>query len=378
MMLPGFGIVSEVISVFSRKPIFGYRLMALSLMAIVVLGFSVWAHHMFVSGMAPWLRVPMMITTLLIAVPTGIKIFSWLATMWEGKLHFNTPMLFALGFLSMFVIGGLSGVMLGAVPIDIHVSDTYFIVAHIHYVLFGGSVFTIFAGMYYWFPKMTGRMYNERLGKLHFWLTFVGFNLTFFPMHLVGMEGMPRRVADYAPKFANLNMFISLASFGLGMSTIVFLYNMITSWRSGPIAPSNPWRGDDARVAGQLAAAALQLRRDPAGRRIAVRVRRSGRGARNPHAGPRSGDGGDRPVSARRRPPHSRRRQRDVGLADAHRPARGEGQGRRRAGHRALAGHGAAPGLRRLLRHAPRGRAPPARPDARARCGQQECLPRAS
>jgi cytochrome c oxidase subunit 1 len=243
MMLPGFGIVSEVISVFSRKPIFGYRLMALSLMAIVVLGFSVWAHHMFVSGMAPWLRVPMMITTLLIAVPTGIKIFSWLATMWEGKLHFNTPMLFALGFLSMFVIGGLSGVMLGAVPIDIHVSDTYFIVAHIHYVLFGGSVFTIFAGMYYWFPKMTGRMYNERLGKLHFWLTFVGFNLTFFPMHLVGMEGMPRRVSDYVPKFANLNMFISLASFGLGMSTIVFLYNMITSWRSGPIAPSNPWRG---------------------------------------------------------------------------------------------------------------------------------------
>ena len=243
MMLPGFGIVSEVIAVFSRKPIFGYRLMALSLMAIVVLGFSVWAHHMFVSGMASYLRVPMMITTLLIAVPTGIKIFSWLATIWEGKLHFNTPMLFALGFLSMFVIGGLSGVMLGAVPIDIHVSDTYFIVAHIHYVLFGGSVFTIFAGMYYWFPKMTGRMYNERLGKLHFWLVFVGFNLTFFPMHLVGMEGMPRRVADYAPKFANLNMFISLASFGLGASTIVFLYNMITSWRSGPIAPSNPWRG---------------------------------------------------------------------------------------------------------------------------------------
>jgi len=242
MMLPGFGIMSEVISVFSRKPIFGYRLMALSLMAIVVLGFSVWAHHMFVSGMASWLRVPMMITTLLIAVPTGIKVFSWLATLWEGKLHFRTPMLFALGFLSMFVIGGLSGVMLGSVPIDIHMSDTYFIVAHIHYVLFGGSVFTIFAGIYYWFPKMTGRMYNERLGKLHFWLTFVGFNLTFFPMHILGTEGMPRRVADYAPKFADLNMFISIASFGLGASTLVFLYNMITSWRSGEPAPSNPWR----------------------------------------------------------------------------------------------------------------------------------------
>jgi cytochrome c oxidase subunit 1 len=243
MMLPGFGIMSEVISVFSRKPIFGYRLMALSLMAIVVLGFSVWAHHMFVSGMASWLRVPMMVTTLLIAVPTGIKIFSWLATMWEGKLHFRTPMLFALGFLSMFVIGGLSGVMLGAVPIDIHVSDTYFIVAHIHYVLFGGSVFTIFAGIYYWFPKMTGRMYDERLGKVHFWLTFIGFNLTFFPMHILGTEGMPRRVSDYAPKFADLNMFISLASFGLGASVLVFLYNMIHSWRYGEIAPANPWRG---------------------------------------------------------------------------------------------------------------------------------------
>jgi cytochrome c oxidase subunit 1 len=242
MMLPGFGIMSEVIAVFSRKPIFGYRLMALSLMAIVVLGFSVWAHHMFVSGMASWIRVPMMITTLLIAVPTGIKIFSWLATMWEGKLHFRTPMLFALGFLSMFVIGGLSGVMLGAVPIDIHVSQTYFVVAHIHYVLFGGSVFTIFAGIYYWFPKMTGRMYDERLGKLHFWLTFVGFNLTFFPMHILGTEGMPRRVADYLPRFADLNMFISLASFGLGASTVVFLYNMITSWRFGEIAPANPWR----------------------------------------------------------------------------------------------------------------------------------------
>jgi cytochrome c oxidase subunit I len=242
MMLPGFGIMSEVISVFSRKPIFGYRLMALSLMAIVVLGFSVWAHHMFVSGMSSWLRVPMMITTLLIAIPTGIKIFSWLATIWEGKLHLRTPMLFALGFLSMFVIGGLSGVMLGAVPIDIHVSQTDFIVAHIHYVLFGGSVFTIFAGIYYWFPKMTGRMYDEKLGKLHFWLTFVGFNLTFFPMHILGTEGMPRRVADYLPKFADLNMFISLASFGLGASVIVFLYNMITSWRFGEIAPANPWR----------------------------------------------------------------------------------------------------------------------------------------
>jgi cytochrome c oxidase subunit 1 len=242
MMLPGFGIASEVISVMARKPIFGYRLMAVSLMAILVLGFSVWAHHMFVAGMAPWLRVPMMVTSMIIAVPTGIKVFSWLATMWNGRIHFTTPMLFILGFLSMFVIGGLSGIYLASVPIDIHVSDTYFVVAHIHYVLFGGSLFTIFAGIYYWFPKMTGRMYSEKLGKLHFWLTFVGFNLTFFPMHYLGLQGMPRRVADYAPRFADLNLFISIASFGLGASTIVFLYNMIVSWSRGPVAEANPWR----------------------------------------------------------------------------------------------------------------------------------------
>jgi cytochrome c oxidase subunit 1 len=242
MMLPGFGIVSEVIAVMSRKPIFGYRLMALSLVGILVLGFSVWAHHMFVAGMADWLRVPMMVTTLLIAVPTGIKVFSWLATLWEGKLHLTTPMLWALGFVSMFVIGGLSGIFLGSVPIDIHASDTYFIVAHIHYVLFGGSVFTIFAGIYYWFPKMTGRMYDERLGKIHFWLTFVSFNVTFFPMHWVGLVGMPRRVADYAEEYGNLNLVVSIAAFVLGASVVIFFYNMIVSWARGPIAPPNPWR----------------------------------------------------------------------------------------------------------------------------------------
>ena len=215
---------------------------AVSLLAILVLGFSVWAHHMFVAGMASWLRVPMMVTSMVIAVPTGVKVFSWLATMWNGRLHFNTPMLFATGFISMFVLGGLSGIYLASVPIDIHASDTYFIVAHIHYVLFGGSVFTIFAGIYYWFPKMTGRMYDERLGKLHFWLTFIGFNLTFFPMHYIGLQGMPRRVADYAHRFADINLFISIASFGLGASTLVFLYNMARSWAHGPIAPANPWR----------------------------------------------------------------------------------------------------------------------------------------
>ena len=181
MMLPGFGIISEVLSVKARKPIFGYRMMAFSLLAIVLLGFTVWAHHMFVSGMQSWIRIPMMVTTAIIAVPTGIKIFSWLATLWRGVLHLDTPMLWALGFLTMFTLGGISGVMLAMVPLTIHVSDSYFIVAHIHYVLFGGSLFTIYAGVYYWFPKMTGRMFDERLGKLHFWLTFVFFNATFAP-----------------------------------------------------------------------------------------------------------------------------------------------------------------------------------------------------
>ena len=277
MMLPGFGIISEVIAVMSRKPVFGYRLMALSLMAILVLGFSVWAHHMFVAGMAPWLRVPMMVTSMIIAVPTGIKIFSWLATMWEGKLHFRTPMLFALGFLSMFVLGGLSGIFLASVPIDIAASDTYFIVAHIHYVLFGGSVFTIFAGIYYWFPKMTGRMYNERLGKLHFWLTFIGFNGTFFPMHWVGLQGMPRRVADYSEQFGELeprHLDVLVPARRLD-DRLLLQHDRQLDAR--PDRAVEPVARAHARVAGQLAAARLQLRPDPAGGRRAVRVRRSRR-----------------------------------------------------------------------------------------------------
>jgi cytochrome c oxidase subunit I len=242
MMLPGFGIISEIIAVKARKPIFGYRMMAFSLLAIVGLGFTVWAHHMFTSGMPEWVRIPMAITTVIIAIPTGIKIFSWLATLWRGVLHLDTPMLFALAFLITFTLGGISGIMLAMIPFDIHVTATYFIVAHIHYVLFGGSLMTIFAGVYYWFPKMTGRMFDERLGKWHFWTTFVFFNLTFAPMHILGLDGMPRRVATYSAQYADLNLFISICSWLLGLSTLIFIYNMVTSWRGGPRAPANPWR----------------------------------------------------------------------------------------------------------------------------------------
>jgi cytochrome c oxidase subunit I len=243
MMLPGFGIISEVISTHARKPIFGYRLMALALLGIVVLSYTVWAHHMFVSGMFSWLRVPMMITTLLIAVPTGIKIFSWLGTLFQAKLHlYSTAMLFSLAFIVTFLIGGISGVMLGIVPLVIHFSDTYFVVAHIHFVLFGGSMFTVFAGIYHWFPKMTGRMYDERMGRWHFWLTTIGTWGAFVPMHWVGMEGMPRRVADYSAVFGDWNLVISLFAFLLGAAQLIFLYNMVVSWRWGPRAGPNPWR----------------------------------------------------------------------------------------------------------------------------------------
>ena len=241
MVLPAFGIISELLSVHSRKPVFGYRAIALSSMAIALVGFTVWAHHMFTS-LTPELRIPFMITSMIIAVPTGIKVFSWLGTIWGGKIHFTSAMLFALGFLSMFVIGGISGVMLGSVPFDIHVHDTYFVVSHLHFVLFGGSVLAVYGGIYHWFPKITGRMLDERLGKIHFWITYPAFFLTFFPMHLAGMLGMPRRVAQYAPEFQTINVIISIAAFVLGISTFILLYNMVHSLLYGEKALANPWR----------------------------------------------------------------------------------------------------------------------------------------
>lgn len=242
MILPVFGMISDILPVHARKPIFGYRAIAYSSLAISFLGLIVWAHHMFTSGTPAWLRMFFMIATMIIAIPTGIKVFSWLATIWGGKLNLNSAMLFGMGFVSMFVIGGLSGIMLASVPVDIHVHDTYFVVAHLHYVLFGGSVFGLYAGIYHWFPKMTGRMVNETWGRIHFALTLIGFNLCFLPMHKLGLEGMPRRVAEYDPKFATLNLMATVGAYILAVSTIPFVINAVWSWMYGPKASGNPWK----------------------------------------------------------------------------------------------------------------------------------------
>ena len=241
MILPIFGILSDVIPVHARKPIFGYKIIVYSSLAICFVGLFVWVHHMFTSGTPGWMRMFFTISTLLVAVPTGIKIFSWVATLWQGKIRYTSAMLFAIGLLMMFVLGGLGGVTLGTAPFDGHVHDTYYVVAHFHYVLFGGSVFGIYAAIYHWFPKMTGRMMNETLGKIHFVLTFIGTNLTFLPMHELGLQGMPRRVAMYDAQFEAINVICTYGAYLLAVSVIPFTINVIWSWNAGAEAGDNPW-----------------------------------------------------------------------------------------------------------------------------------------
>jgi len=243
MALPGFGIISEVVPVFSRKVIFGYRSVAAATLAIGFISFGVWAHHMFAVGLSPALDLLFAGASYLIAVPTGIKMFNWNATLYGGKLRMDTPLLFAIGFLGQFLLGGLTGVMLATAPWDWQVTHSYFVVAHFHYVLLGGTLFAIMAGLYYWFPKMTGRLMSERLGRWHFWLMFFGFNLTFGPMHIAGMLGMPRRIYTYRPGFGweTWNMLATMGAFILAASLAIFFWNLIVSWRRGKPAGDDPW-----------------------------------------------------------------------------------------------------------------------------------------
>jgi cytochrome c oxidase subunit 1 len=249
LILPAMGIASDILSTFARKPIFGYRAMAYSMIGIAFLSWIVWGHHMFQSGMNPALGTTFMISTMVIAVPSAIKTFNWLGTLWGGSILFTTPMLHALAFVSMFVIGGLSGIYMASTPVDIYIHDTYFIVAHIHYVVFGGSVFGIFAAIVYWFPKMFGRMMNETLGKIHFWMTFVFFNWVFFPMHIIGVGGHMRRIYnplqyEFLQPLQHWNEFITVGVIGLGIGQIPFVINFLWSVLAGPIAERNPWHAN--------------------------------------------------------------------------------------------------------------------------------------
>jgi cytochrome c oxidase subunit 1 len=242
-ILPFFGVVTEIIPVFSRKPVFGYRGFVLATLLIGAYSFSVWAHHMFTTGAVdnPFFSA----TSMLIAVPTGIKFFNWIATMWRGKIRFKTPMLFVCGFLFMFLMGGVTGIFLASPPINYAAHDTYYVVGHFHYVLFGGSVFAVFASIYYWGPKMWGRLFDERLGKLHFWLLLIGFNLTFFPMHQLGLDGMQRRIADYPADagFTTLNVVSTIGAFVMALSIVVFLVNYVKMRRKGSPSGNDPWGG---------------------------------------------------------------------------------------------------------------------------------------
>ena len=243
MILPSFGIVSEIIPTFARKPLFGYSSMVYATASIAILSCIVWAHHMFTAGMPVTGQLFFMYGTMLIAVPTGVKVFNWTATMWRGSMTFEAPMLFSIGFIFLFVIGGFSGVVCAIVPIDVQVQDTYYVIAHFHYVLVSGSLFALFAGTYYWLPKWTGHMYDEKLAKTHFWLSFFFFNLTFFVQHFLGLAGMPRRIPDYALQFADFNMISSIGAFGFGTTQLLFLYVVLKCIRGGAKAPAKPWEG---------------------------------------------------------------------------------------------------------------------------------------
>jgi cytochrome c oxidase subunit 1 len=246
MVLPAMGMISEILPVFARKPIFGYKAVAIATAGIGFYSLLVWAHHMFAVGLPIGLDVFFMISSMIIAIPTGVKIFNWLATIWRGNISFDTPVLWALGFIAVFTLGGISGIFLAAFPIDWAVTDTYFVVAHLHYVLFGGSMFGIFGGLYYWWPKMFGRILDETLGKVHFWFTFVGFNLTFFPQHMLGMLGMPRRVYSYqqAGLWEAYNLASSIGSYVMAIGMLVFVFNVIKTSRTGARAGNDPWIAD--------------------------------------------------------------------------------------------------------------------------------------
>ena len=243
VILPGFGVVSQVIQAFSRKPLFGYASMVYATASIAVLSFFVWAHHMYTVGMPVSGQLYFMYATMLIAIPTGVKVFNWIATMWRGALTFETPMLFSLGFIFLFTMGGFSGLVLAMTPVDVQMQDTYYVVAHFHYTMVAGALFSAFSATYYWLPKWTGHMYDETMGKVHFWLSLIFFNMTFFVQHFLGLAGMPRRIPDYALQFTEFNQISTIGAFGFGLTQLLFLYNIIACIRGGAKAPAKPWDG---------------------------------------------------------------------------------------------------------------------------------------